>query len=138
MTIPEPYKLIFNWDGIRYEGEIAFFEKAAFTGPVLSNAAQIAENDSIDLDFTVQNMGSGLFLPQHYYIAKLSWGGVVYRPWGVELNECQLKHLKTGSLKELRDGMKFHIDCSTHEQYIHHKFLVYPSIVVNEHGLELR
>jgi hypothetical protein len=83
-------------------------------------------------------MQGGIFLPEYYYIARLQWRGVMYTPGGIELTECTLKHNKAGSLKELKGGMRFYIDCSKHEHYSHHKFLVYPAWVVNEHGEELK
>lgn len=138
MRIPERYKLIFHWNRIRYEGSVAFFDQAAFTGPVLARTTKIQPDDHIELDFTQQNMASEIFLPNTYYIAKLSWKDVIYKPWGIELTECQLQHHKTGSLKELKDRMKFYIDCSTHEHTIHYKFLVYPAWVVNGYGEELK
>ena len=138
MKIPERYKLIFNWEGLRYEGDTAYFDRAAFTGPVLKIMAKVEGEDSIDLDFTDQNMKSSIFIPSYYYIAKLSWKNVIYRPWGIELTECKLDHQKTGSLRELKDGMKFYVDCSKHEHTTHNRFLVYPAWVVNEHGIELQ
>jgi hypothetical protein len=138
MVIAERYKLIFHWEGLSYEGDIAYFKKAAFTGPVLRNTARIIPNDFIELDFTVQNMQNNIFLPNHYYIAKLGWVDVVYQGWGVELTGCSLTHNKTGSLKELKDGMKFFVDCARHEHNTHHKFLVYPAWVVNSVGEELK
>ena len=138
MKIREGYKLEFKWKGIRYEGNTAYFELAYFTGPVLQQMAKVEGEDFIDLDFTDQNMSSGIFLPKYYYIAKLRWRGVIYTPLGIELTECTLDHQKTGSLKGLKDGMGLSIDCSSHEQHTHHKFLVYPAWVVNEHGEELK
>jgi hypothetical protein len=137
MAIREGYKLEFNWKGIRYEGNIAYFESAFFTGPVLQRMAKVEGEDFIDLDFTEQNMRSGIFLPKYYYIARLKWRAAVYSKLGIELTECTLDHHKTGSLKTLKDGMKFNIDCSKHEHTTHNKFLVYPAWVVNEHGEEL-
>ena len=67
MKIAERYKLIFNWEGIRYEGNIAYFKSAAFTGPVLTNTARILPNDHIELDFTKQNLNSSIFLSNYYY-----------------------------------------------------------------------
>jgi hypothetical protein len=138
MRIQERYKLIFNWEGIRYEGNIAYFKSAAFTGPVLTSTARILPNDNIRLDFTLQNYNSSIFLSKYYYIAKLNWGDVVYKSWGIELLDCSIEHFKTGSLKELKDGMKFFIDCSKHEQNVHHKHLVYTAWVTNEFGEELK
>jgi hypothetical protein len=137
MAIKGGYKLEFNWKGIRYEGHTARFEAASFTGPVLASAARVLPNDFISLDFTDQNK-SGIFLPNYYYIARLKWGGLVYQQEKIVLADCLLDHHKAGSLKELKDGMKIYIDCSKHEAHVHHKFLVYPAWVVNEHGEELK
>lgn len=138
MKIKERYRLVFSWEGITYEGKVATFNRAAFSGPVLKNMVKVEGDDSIDLDFTAQNMKSGIFIPKYYYIAKLSWKNVIYKPWGIELTGCKLDHHKTGSLRELQDGMKFYVDCSKHEHTTHYKFLVYPAWVVNEHGEELK
>jgi len=138
MNIPEKYKLMFYWEGIQYNGNLALFKKAYFTGPVLNYSVKIEADNYIDLDLTVQNMRSGIFLPNYYYIARLNWGEVVYRGDEVELMDCNLHHRNVGSLKELQDWMRLNIDCSKHEHYMHHKFLVYPAWVTNEHGEELK
>jgi hypothetical protein len=136
--IQEGYRLDFHWKGMRYEGDTAYFESAWFTGPVIQKAAKVEGDNYMDLDFTEQNMRSGIFLPSYYYIARLKWRGAIYSALGIELTECTLDHRKTGSLKALKDGMRFHIDCSKHEHHTHHRFLVYPAWVVNEHGEELK
>lgn len=138
MVIIDRYRLVFSWEGIRYEGQTAYFMRAFFSGPVLQRMSKVKPDDFIDLDFTKQNMQTGLFLPRHFYIAKLSWKDAVYRQWGIELTGCSLEHEKAGSLKELTDGLKFYIDCSGHEQVVHYKNLVYPAWVVKHSGEELK
>lgn len=138
MYIPERYRLVFSWEGLHYEGNDARFTRAGFSGPVIALMARVNDNDHIDLDFTEQNKSSGLFIPHHYYIARLSWAEVSYKSWGIELMNVTLSHHKTGSLRELTDKMRFYIDCSRHEHHTHHKFLVYQAWVINEHGLELK
>ena len=138
MRITERYKLVFSWEGIRYEGDVAYFTRAAFSGPVIAMMAKVEPSDFIDLDLSDQSFNSPIFLPKSYYIARLAWREVVYRSWGIELMEASLSHQKVGSLKELKDGMKLYINCSNHEHTIHHKHLVYPAWVVKADGEELK
>jgi hypothetical protein len=131
MQVREPYKLFFLWKGIVYNGNVATFTETQFTGPVLKRAEKINPDTYIDLDFTAQNLGTGLFLPRTFYIARLQWKGVEYKDDIVLLKDCTLVHNKAGSLKTLQDGFRFLIDCSGHESYRHHKMLVYPAWVLN-------
>jgi hypothetical protein len=130
MYVSENYKLFFNWVGLRYEGEVALFDIAWFDGPVLCTAAKIESNTYIDLDFTSQNITTDLFLPQNFYVARLSWKEVEYLDNKVFLKGSMLSHNAVGSLKNLQDGFKFMIDCSKHEEHMHKNFLVYPSWVL--------
>jgi hypothetical protein len=135
MKIQNAYKLYFRWKRIRYEKDTAFFTGAYFTGPVLVKAAEIQPQDHIDLDFTVQNKNTGLFLPKHFYIARLSWKDVTYKDDRVELKKCTLNHNKAGSLKDLENSFSFVIDCSRHDELMHRKILVYPAWVMREDEL---
>jgi hypothetical protein len=127
MRVSEPYRLFFNWYGLKYNGDLASFNEAWFEGPVLQNAARIQDNDYISLDFTSQNNDTGLFLPTGFFIAKLSWEIVNYSEDKITLGSCILSHNKAGSLKELEDGFRFLIDCSKHEEHLHNNTLVYPA-----------
>lgn len=130
----ESHKLILNWDSIKYEGEVAILDQAQFSGPVLQISEQISPNDSINLDFTEQNMQVGIFIPKHYYIATLRWENIEYKEGIVYLYNSKLEHSKVGSLKNLQENMSLVIDCSKHEMHSHYKFLVYPAWVVNSEG----
>jgi hypothetical protein len=130
MNVIERYKLIFRWAGVSYDGSVATFNKAWFTGPVLKIAQQVQPNDYISLDFTAQNLKSGLFIPDNFYIANLRWKEVKYAEDAVMLGSCTLSHNRSGSLKELQDGFEFIIDCFKHDETTHYKFLVYPAWVV--------
>jgi hypothetical protein len=130
MDIREEYKLFFSWAGLRYDKEVASFTKAWLAGPVLSRAAQIQPNDYIELDFSRQNYDIPIFLPDTFFIARLRWKGVEYKDDKVVLKKCCLIHNKAGSLKDLRNGFKFIIDCSRHEEYMHRSVLVYPAWVM--------
>lgn len=132
MRIRERYKLLFKWEGIRYENDIAFFAKAWFEGPVLKIAAPVASDNFMDLDFTKQNEQSGLFLPKHYYIARLRWKEVTYKDNKVWLSNCALMHNRAGTLRNIKKSHYFVIDCSAHEEYFHRKTLVYPALVIKE------
>jgi hypothetical protein len=131
MQVQEVYQLFFNWQGMKYSKDVATFKKAWFDGPVLARAAQIEPNNYISLDFSLQNFQTNLFLPDNFFIARLSWKDVEYKDNKVILKKCSLLHNKAGSLKELKDGFKFLIDCSQHEEYMHRKMLVYPAWVLN-------
>jgi hypothetical protein len=130
MNVPEGYQLFFSWEGIRYEKEVALFKSAWFEGPVIKNALQLQPNDKIDLDFTAQNLNVDLFLPQNFFIAKLSWKEVEYKDDKILLKGCMLSHNVGGSLKNLQDDYRILIDCSKHEEYMHRNFLVYSSWVL--------
>jgi len=132
VAVIERYKLYFEWIGLKYNKDVASFKDAWFHGPVLQRAAKINSNDYIDLDFSSQNFNNKLFLVDSYYIAKLRWKDVEYREGKVMLKGCKLTHNKAGTLRELKDGFSFLIDCGRHESYMHHKTLVYPSWVMNE------
>lgn len=132
MKIQERYKLLFKWEGIRYEDEVASFDKSWFEGPVLKIAAPIEQDNFMDLDFTKQNQTSNLFLPDGYYIARLRWKSVTYGDGVVELGNCTLTHNKAGTLRNLENGFHFAIDCSAHEEYFHRKTLVYPAFAINK------
>lgn len=131
MRVKELYRLFFQWKGLKYNGGVATFKKAWFSGPVLARAAQINPNTYIDLDFTSQNVDTKLFLPKGFFIARLQWKDVEYKDEEIILKGCVLLHNKAGSLKELKSGLRFLIDCSGHEERTHHKMLVYPAWVLN-------
>jgi hypothetical protein len=131
LKIQEGYQLYLKWNRIRYDEQIAHFTGAVLTGPVLSQAQAIEPNDFIDLDFTKQNANVDLFLPQHFFIARLAWKDVVYKDNMVELKRCTLIHNKAGSLKELKNDFSFVVDCSGHEEHMHKNMLVYPAWVLN-------
>jgi len=132
MAVKDRYKLLFKWEGIRYERDIASFKKSWFEGPVLKIAAQIEQDSFMGLDFTKQNRTSNLFLPNHYFIARLQWRGVTYKDGIVDLANCTLTHEKAGSLKNIEDDFTIEIDCSAHEEYFHRKTLVYPALILNK------
>lgn len=131
MQVQEPYKLFFNWTGLKYSKDVMTFKKAWLDGPVLSHAARIEPNNYIDLDFSPQSYNTDLFLPKNYFIARLFWKEVEYKDDKVFLKKCTLSHNKVGALQELKDGFKFLIDCSWHEEHMHRKMLVYPAWVLN-------
>jgi hypothetical protein len=133
MKIKQKYTLYFDWENIRYEDSVAAFDRAFFHGPVMENANRIEPNTYIDLDFTPQNLSScGLFIPENFYIARLSWGDVKYHEDNVvELFNCTLSHNKGGTLRNLQDGQYFILNCERHEETIHHKFLTYEVWVMN-------
>ena len=131
MEVLEWYRLYLNWEGVFYTGDVATFKLAWFDGPVLSDAARILPNDYLQLDFTRQNDDVPIFLTEHFFIAELAWKEVEYLGDRVYLKDCTLSHNKAGTLKELKDGFRILIDCSSHEEYQHYQFLLYPAWVLN-------
>lgn len=127
MRIQDRYRLEFRWQGLEYDGDVATFTSAWFTGPVLKYAEKIQPLNDMSLDFTQQNRSNSLFVPRQYYIARLSWGDIIYRDNEVLLDGCKLNHQQSGTLKNLKDGFYFVIDCSKHEAHMHRKILVYPA-----------
>jgi hypothetical protein len=131
MYVLDSYKLYFRWNGLHYDRGVTSFIKAWFYGPVLLGASKIQDNDFLDLDYTKQNLNTGLFVPKDFYIARLSWKTVTYIEDIVLLEECKLSHNKAGSLSNLKEGSSFLIDCSNHDETRHAKHLVYPAAVLN-------
>jgi hypothetical protein len=131
--IQEHYRLYLVWDSVRYDQDhIASFTGAWFEGPVVQHAAQIQPNDNIRLDFTQDNLTTGLFLPDSFFVAVLRWKEVRYQDGRVTLCAATLDHNIAGTLRNLQQVERFVIDCSAHEEYQHIKTLVYPAWVVTK------
>lgn len=133
--ISERYRLELVWDKVKYEREgVCKLFNARFRGPALSIANEIKPNDSINLDFYRQYF----ILVKNPYVAKLSWGEVVYN----SDNTVTLKNAKISHDTELNRVPTFKntdyvvIDTKDHEEAVHGFNLVYKTYVVSEEGDE--
>ena len=128
----ERYKLILSWDAISYiDAETAILENPVFTGPALGLAAQIRDNDFIDLDITSQHV----VLLKTWDIIRFSWNKVVSQTTEQAL-------LDTGTLKSeelvksrlFSNSDKLLIDTENHEEDVHDNNLVYTCVVVKDNN----
>ena len=102
-------------------------EGAYFSGPALQDATQIAAPDFIDLDLTPQL----LKVFDSYYIVRLSWGGVKYRPDGtVLLTDARVTNGFLDSIHKFSSGDFIVIDTEDHEESVHAYHLVYKSCIM--------
>ena len=132
--LSERYKLELHWGKAVYEIEgVCKLEKAYFSGPALSIAEKINNNDSINIDFCRQY----LIFTKFVYVAKLSWGDVVYNKNGtVTLKNAILSHdTELNKVPKLKNTDYIVINTKDHEEAIHHFNLVYESYVINENGV---
>lgn len=131
--LSERYRLELHWKKANYEREgLCKLQDAFFSGPVLKMTQKINGNDHINLDFFKQY----LVFVKNVYVAKLSWGEVIYNKNGtVTLKDAIIAHAT-----ELNRVPKFGntdyivIDTQKHEAATHQFYLVYESFVVNENG----
>ena len=127
----EKFRLELKWDKTLYlkEGECSF-EGAFFTGPVLQIAQKINVNDFIMLDFYSQY----LLLVHGVYVAKFSWGEVVYSEDGAKafLKDALLSHnTELNNVPNLEDSDYFVIDTGNHTVDKHSFNMLYKTILVN-------
>jgi len=125
------YILELHWAGTEYinDNEVKLFN-AYFSGPVLSNAAQINPNDNITLDFS--NMYN-LFI-SHFYLANLNWVDVNYINDKVLLKDVVLKGEFVVKVPKWVEEDYIIIDTSKHEERLHAFNLTYDAFVVNKEG----
>ncbi len=128
MRILNKYRLELYWDKVEYNREdVAVLKGAYFEGPVLQEAAQLNEDDSLVLDMTKQHM---IFIPD-YYQSTLSWKGVEYKDNRIYLKEAFIKGKHVNSIETLKNNDWILIDCHEHEQDTHVFHLVYWAEVRN-------
>jgi len=131
--ISERYRLELRWEKASYERDgLCKLENACFSGPALSIAEKINNNDSINLDFYKQY----LVFVKNVYVAKLSWGEVVYNKNNtVMLKDALVSHdTELNRVPKLSDTDYIVIDTAKHEADVHQFHLVYDSFVINENG----
>jgi len=129
MRVVTKYRLELHWDSVEHnENELAVLRGAYFSGPVLVEAEQLREEDSLILDMTSQHM---LFIPD-YYQSTLNWKGVEYKGNKIFLKEAWVKGKYVNSIEPLRDTDWILIDCREHEESKHPFNLVYWAEVCKE------
>ena len=128
MKVLNKYRLELHWDTVEYNrDDVAVLKDAYFEGPVLQEAAQLNEEDSLVMDMTNQHM---IFMPD-YYQATLSWKGVVYKEGRIYFKETHIKGKYVNSIETLKDTDWILMDCKEHEMATHVFNLVYWAEVRN-------
>jgi hypothetical protein len=132
MFLGERYKLELHWEKVKYEQDgMCKLIGAYFSGPALSNAEKINDNDSIKLDFFTQY----LVFVKNVYIGDLSWNEVVYNGKKVILKDAKITHdTELNKVPKLKDTDYLVIDTSNHEMALHAFNLLYTTYVVSEGG----
>lgn len=130
--LSERYRLELHWDKVKYETDgVCNLIDAFFSGPALSNAEQINNNDSIKLDFFKQY----IIFVKNVYVGDLSWNEVVYNGDKVILKDAKITHdTELNKVPKLRDTDYLVIDTSNHEMAVHAFNLLYTTYIVNEGG----
>lgn len=124
------YRLELHWKSIVYERDgVCKLSGACFSGPALVEADKINSNDNIMLDFFHQY----IILVENVYIAKFSWGEVVYNKNDtVTLKNALITHdTELNKVPKLSDTDFLVIDTSDHESETHQFNLLYKTYVVN-------
>lgn len=130
--LSDRYRLELRWKKTTYnEGGVCRLTEARFTGPALADALKIEDDDHILLDFFKQY----LVLVESVYVAKFSWGGVVYEKDGsILLKRASITHdTELNKVPRLKDNDYLIIDTSNHEVETHPFNPVYRTYVVNEY-----
>lgn len=132
MFLGERYKLELHWEKVKYEQDgICKLIGTYFSGPALSNAEKINDNDTIKLDFFNQY----LVFVKNVYVGDLSWNEVVYNGKKVVLKGAKITHdTELNKVPKLKDTDYLVIDTSNHEMAVHAFNLLYTTYVVNEGG----
>lgn len=132
--LSEKYRLELHWKSVVYERDgVCKLKGAYFSGPALSMAQKINDNDNIAIDFYKQY----LVFVKNVYVAKLSWKKVIYNKDNtVSLKNTILKHnTELNRVPKLNNTDYIVIDTKNHESSIHHLNLLYTAYVINENGM---
>jgi hypothetical protein len=130
-SLSERYRLELHWDQTIYNTPgICKLVNAYFSGPALSEAQKINDNDFIMLDFFKQY----LIMVSNVYVAKLTWSTVVYKNDSrVYLNDALILHdTELNKVPKLENNDYLIIDTANHVIEQHAFNLVYKTYVVNE------
>jgi len=130
--LSEMYRLELHWKKVVYSEESCEFNAAYFSGPALSIAQKINNNEYIKLDFFKQYFPNILDV----YVAKFKWGEVIYNSDNTAtLNDTFLIDSGVSKSPKLKNTDYIVIDTEDHEASKHGFNLVYVSYVVNENGV---
>ena len=131
-NLSDRYRLELHWDRVDYERKgVCLLTGAYFSGPALSEAMELQENDHIMLDFFKQY----LVLVENVYVAKFSWQQVNYdnKNSKILLKNSFITHdTELNKVPRLKDSDYLIIDTSNHEAAEHPFNPVYRTYVVNE------
>jgi hypothetical protein len=128
--LSDRFRLNLKWYTATYEQEgVCLLQGAYFSGPALSEAQQINDNDHIMIDFA----GQYFIITNAVYVAKLSWKEAVYDKEGnVHLRGAMLTHeTELNRVPKLKDSDFIIIDTSQHTVEQHHLNFNYKAYVVN-------
>jgi len=132
MFLGEKYRLEIHWKKAKYEvDQIALIEGCYLSGPVLKEAAKLNNQDYIDLDFVNQY----LVFVDNYYIARLSWNGVEYKPDKIFLQNVKLENKNLNAIPKLNNNDYIIIDTKDHEEETHAYHFVYPAYLIRYDGI---
>ncbi len=129
--LSERFRLELKWKKAIYEMPgVCKLENAYFCGPALVEALQLNNNDNILLDF----YGQYLILVKNVYVAKLSWGEVIYNSNNtITLKDAMITHdTELNKVPKLRNNDYLVIDTQDHVVEKHAFNMVYKTYVVNE------
>jgi hypothetical protein len=124
------YRLELHWKSTAYERDgVCKLSGVSFSGPALVEADKINSNDNIMLDFFHQY----IILVENVYVAKLSWGEVIYNKNGtISLKKAFIIHsTELNKVPKLSDTDFLILDTSNHESETHQFNPLYKTYVVN-------
>ena len=128
--LTERFRLELHWKKTIYNspGECVLIG-AYFSGPALQDALKIENNDHIMLDFFSQYF----ILVKNVYVAKFSWGKVVYNSnKTIDLKNARITHdTELNKVPKLEDCDFLVIDTSNHEVSTHPLNLLYKTFVIS-------
>jgi hypothetical protein len=128
--LSERYRLELHWSTVEYINPGQCDLKGAyFSGPALQDAVELNNNDSIMLDFFTQY----LVLVNDVYVAKFSWGEVIYNKDNtISLKNAKITHdTELNRVPKLENRDYLVIDTSDHEAAKHPYHLLYKTYVIN-------
>lgn len=130
--VSERFRLEVHWDNVFYkkEGE-AFLEGCYFSGPVISQVGPMSDKDVISLDF----VGQYIIFIKSFYIANLSWEGIIRKTDKIYLNNAIIKNINLNILPKLKKDDYIVIDTQNHEDEKHNYNINYTSYLVNSDGI---
>ena len=129
--ISERFRLEIRWERVKYGTEgTAELVGCYLSGPVISEVAQMNNNDYMNLDFQHQYK----VIINSYYIARFSWAEATHKENKIFLFDVKLINKHVNSVPKLNDDDYIVIDTSDHEDEKHELSLVYKAYLVKEDG----